>query len=232
MPRKSVLKLTLVGLLLAADFTGCQRLGPAAGSAPGSAVVAELGRGTLTGHKYTNDYFKLTVDLPEQWYVQSQEEAEQLQQVGSQVATGKGSNPNLKKAMAAAQAKTLTLVAAFQQKPGTPIPFNANVMVLAERVNHMPGIRSGADYCEQLKKALSMTALKYVFEPVEPGHKIGSMSAYCLPLHANFGGIEVKQRCYATRYKDYALAVILSYATDEQRKITEGIVANIKAGAD
>ncbi len=223
-----------VGLIVVLGTLGCQKPAPKAGdkaaSQPENKAASEVGYGTLAGHTYTNDYFGLTISIPDDWYIQSREEAEELSRIGTAAATAKGANQNLKAAMEASQTRTFTLVSAFRHPPGTPGLFNSSVIILAERVKHLPGIRSGAEYCAQMKQGLEMTAMKYEFDAVESGLKIGSLDAHCLPARMNVGVIEVRQRYYATRYKDYVLALIVSYSNDAEREEAEKILADIKAG--
>lgn len=44
------------------------------------------------------------------------------------------------------------------------------------------------------------------------------------------GTVVIQQRYYATHYKDYVLAVIFSYTTDEELQAAENILADVKAG--
>ena len=226
--------ITSVGLIVVLGTLGCQEQMPQSGGGATTQsenkAASEVGYGTLAGHTYANDYFGLTVSIPEEWYIQSREEAEEIARIGQAAVLGKGADPNLKASVEATQSTTLQLLSAFRHPPGTPGVFNPSVMILAERVKHLPGIRSGAEYCAMLKQSLGLSAIKSESDAVESGLKIGSLDAHCLPARMNVGPIVVHQRYYATRYKDYVLALIVSYATDEERAAAEKILADIKAG--
>lgn len=229
-----IARVVSVALIVVLGTLGCQKPVPQSGnkaaSEPENKATSEVGYGTLAGHTYTNDYFGLTVSIPEDWYIQSREEAAEIAKIGKAAVLGNGADPNLKSVVEATQATTLQLLSAFRHPPGTPGVSNSSVIVMAERVKHLPGIRSGAEYCAQLKQGLGMSALKSETDPVESGFKIGSLDAHCLPARMNVGTIVVHQRYYATRYKDYVLALIVSYNSDEELKVAEKILADIKAG--
>ncbi len=205
-------------------LAGCQRK-PAQS---GSSVVGEIGYGSVAGHTYSNVFFGLAVTFPDDWYIQSREEFDELSRLGLEVATA--SNKSLKAAAAASQTTTLNLVAAFQHPPGTPVPFNANIIITTEKVKHLPGIKSGSDYLQHMQRTLAMTALKYEFDPIESDQKLGSLAAHCLPTTLQAGIIEVRQRMYATRYRDYALVMAVSYSSDEQFEKLKPILDGIQAG--
>lgn len=223
-----------VGLITALGTSGCQKPIPQFGNTdanqPENKAASEVGYGSLSGHTYSNDYFGLTVSIPEDWYIQSREEADELTRIGKAAVLGTGADPNFKAAAEAPQTTSIQLLSTFRHPPGTPGVFNSSVMIMAERVKHLPGIRTGAEFCAQLKQGLGMTALKSDSDNVESGLKIGSLDAYYLPARMKVGTTIVHQRYYATRHKDYVLVLIVSYTTDEELKAAETILANIKAG--
>lgn len=217
------------GLLSSAAFvvaTGCQESPPA----PGARVLGEIGAGSVSQQTYTNDYFGLKITFPDEWYIQSREEFDELSQTGAEAITG--SDKNLKVAVDAALAMTLNLVSAFEHPPGTPGLFNSNIGVVAERVKHLPGIKSGAEYLEITKQMLANAPLNYQFDAIEPNQKIGSLPAHCLPTHLQVGPQLVRQRYYAARHRDYVLVIITSYGTDEQLKKIEEILSQVLAGGE
>ncbi len=224
-----------VGLLNALGTLGCGTSGTPPGatsvSQPENKASSEIGYGTLLGHTYSNDYFGLSVSIPDEWYIQNREEAAEVLRIGKAVTLGQGVDPNFKAAVEASQTNTLQLLSAFRHPPGTPgLVSNPTVSIIAERVKHLPGIRSGAEYCAMLKQSLGQSAIKTESDAVLSGLKIGSLDAHCLPARMTVGTIVIQQRFYATRYKDYVLAVIVSYSADEELLTAEKILSEIKAG--
>ena len=94
--------------------------------------------------RLTNEFFKLTYSHPDNWYLLSNEELRQLLNFGEDLATA--DNDELGRVIDASRANQVALFGAFKHAPGTPVEYNPNVIVQAERVSHAPGIKSGVDY--------------------------------------------------------------------------------------
>jgi hypothetical protein len=236
---KSVVCIVVVGMSVLTADSGCSQnstppaIAPAA-SPPGAAaptpmggqVIGQIGSGELTGHTYTHQHFKLSVNIPDEWYIQKKSEVEQMTQAGSAMVQ----DPNTKAAALAAQERTLPLVSAFRHPPGTPGPFNSSMIVMAENVGFLPGLKQGQDYLQLIQKTMSGIAIKYDFDPIETGLKSGSLPADRLRAHTQIGGQKVNQEYYAARTGDYFLVVILSYSDDPDLETLRTVLESMKAG--
>jgi hypothetical protein len=216
-----LLNVALGGILCAA--LGCGKNS----TQPGSAVVGEIGYGELAGHTYTNDYFQLKVDFPEEWYISSRAEAKEMMDLGRNVVSG--GDPNKQALVDASMKRTLNLVTVYRYPPGTPTSSNPNIILMAENVRALPGVRNGADYLHHVRLGLQGSKLEYEFDPIEEGLSIGRLRAHCLPVQLVVGGNLVHQRYYATRSGGYVLSVILTFRDDEEQKTLEAILKSIKA---
>jgi len=217
---------SLTSLWAVVAVTGCnQKPANQPGAPMGSQVVAQIGTGTLNGRTYTHDHFKMSVTIPDEWYIQNKTESDHLAEVGSTVM-----KEETKAAMQAAQQRTLTLLSAFRHAPGTPVPFNQSMMVLAENVAFLPGLKKGEDYLKVAQQTMANLTIKYEFDKIENGLKIGSLDADRLTAHTKMGGSTVNQEYYAARSGEYFIVVILTYATDEERDGLREILKAMKAG--
>lgn len=216
-----LLNVALGGLLCAAP--GCGK----SSTQTGSAVVAEIGYGQLAGHTYTNDYFQLKVDFPEAWYIPSRTETKEMMNLGRNVISG--GDPNKQALVDASMQRTLNLVTVYRYPPGTPASSNPNIILMAENVRALPGVRNGADYLHHVRVGLQGSKLRYEFDPIEEGISIGRLRAHCLPVQLVVGGNRIHQRYYATRSGGYVLSVILTFRDDEEFKTLEAILKSIKA---
>ena len=231
--------LCLVGIGLLCLTSGCSRApAPAPAStvsappgAPnatpmGSQVASQIGLGRLSGHTYTHDHFKLAVTIPEEWYIQNRNESDQLMQVGTSMMK---QDANTKAVTQSSQQRTLTLLSAFRHPPGTPVPSNESLIILAENVAFLPGLKLGEDYLKLMQQSMARMALKYEFEPIETGFKIGSHAAARLRVHLHVLDKLVEQEYYAARLGDYFLVVILSYGDDKQGAAVRTILESLRA---
>jgi hypothetical protein len=198
----------------------------AAPTSMGSQVVGQIGLGELTGHTYAHQHFKLSVTIPDDWYIQKKSEIEQMTQAGSAMVK----DANTRAAAQAAQQRTLPLLSAFRHPPGTPGPFNPSMIVMAENVGFLPGLKQGQDYLRLIQQTMGGMAIKYDFDPIETGLKIGSLPADRLRSHTEIAGQKVNQEYYAARTGDYFLVVILSYSDDPDLESLRSILESTKAG--
>lgn len=191
-------------------------------------VEKEIGHGVLASTTYTNDYFNLKIEFPKSWHIASKAEKKELNNAGKNMMKASARNSP---AMDASLARTLNLATAFKHPPGTPnVGYNSNFAILAERVKHLPGIKTGADYLHHAKKTMqTQMRLRTSFQPIETGSKIGSLSADCLPVEISIGPSKVQQRIYATRVKDYVLVVILNYESPSDREILMNLLRSMQA---
>ena len=136
---------------------------------------------------------------------------------------------NTQAVMQSAQQRTLTLLSAFRHPPGTPVPFNESLIIVAEGVSFLPGIKGGKDYLKLMQQSMAGMTIKYEFEPIETGFKIGSHPAARLRAHMHMADKQLEQESYAARVGDYVLLVILSYGDDEQRETLRSILESLKA---
>jgi hypothetical protein len=226
----------LVGISVLGALWGCSRSPEPAVATPGAAstatpaggsVAAKIGAGQLSGHTYTHGHFKLSVEIPDDWYIQNKAETDQLAQQGAAVMKQDAGTQAM---VQAAKQRTLTLLSAFRHPPGTPVPFNASFIITVEDVSLLPGIKSGEDYLKILEKSLSALTFKMEVEPIDSGFKIGAHAASRLRVHMHVGDRQVEQEYYGTRDGDYALIVILSYGDEEQGETLHAILDSLKAG--
>ena len=103
------------------------------------------------------------------------------------------------------------------------------MIVMAENVGFLPGLKQGQDYLQLIQKTMSGIAIKYDFDPIETGLKSGSLPADRLRAHTQIGGQKVNQEYYAARTGDYFLVVILSYSDDPDLETLRTVLESMKA---
>ena len=195
-------------------------------SSAGSQVISDIGLGRLTAHTYTHDYFNLSVTIPDEWYIQNRRESDRLMQAG--VAAFR---PDDQPAVQMSQQYTLNLLSAFRHPPGTPDVSNHSLMLMAEDVSILPGLKHGQDFLYTTRQSMAkITTIKFECGPIETGFKIGSLPAARMQVVIfDTSGQEVYQDYYAARRGDYFLAVVLSYSDDDELDSLLEIMESLKA---
>jgi hypothetical protein len=192
---------------------------------PAETKAANPDVGKSEAGKYTNDYFGFSMTFPAQWAIAPKETAEELQSQGSDIVAG--DDPTMQAAVEAAEKNSYQLLMISEKPVGAPVAeFNANLIVMAEKVSHLPGLTSGADYLASVSNLLQQTELPY--QPVGEIQEveIGGRKFHRADFSLATNGVEVKQSYFATIDKGYALGFILS-GTDGTMPSLEEITQSV-----
>jgi len=185
----------------------------------------EIDFGTFKDSIYQNEYFGLVVDLPRNWSVQNQEAQQRLMEMGGKMVAG--DDKNLKAVFKAAEMTSVNLFAAFKLPVGSPVSSNPNIMCVAERVSHMPGIKKGTDYLFHSKRILESGQMQVTFPKEMSTEFIGGQEFGVMHAEMSYPGITIRQKFYAAIMKGYALAFIVSFTTDEEESILQDILKTV-----
>ncbi|MEO0458060.1 MAG: hypothetical protein AAF152_15970 [Cyanobacteria bacterium P01_A01_bin.114] len=189
-------------------------------AAAGSPDAAEVEAG-----KYSNEFFGFTMAFPDAWTIASQETTDGLQDTGAEMLAG--DDEALKSSIEAAEKDTYQLLMISEQPVGAPTTdFNPNLVVMAEKVSHLPGIKSGSEYLENVSNLLLQTDLPYAAEGEPYEVEIGGRKFHRADFTLSTAGIEIKQSYLATVDKGYALGFILS-GTDDTMSSLDDITQSI-----
>ena len=172
--------------------------------------------GKVEGSKYVNSYFDLEMDVPADWFVQSQEQMENITKVGKDMVAG--DDERMKAIVKASDVNTANLLGVFQHEYGSAVEFNPNYLVVAENVKSAPGIRTGSDYLFQSRRLLTQSQFQYdrIDETFEK-ETINGTDFYKMNAEVSLMGITIRQIYYSTILKGFSFNVIISYSSDEQK---------------
>lgn len=162
---------------------------------------------------YSNTFFNLAIAIPEGWHVLDAETRNQMMRRGGKLVAG--DNRNLKAAMNAADLDSLNLLAAYEHAPGAPVSSNPGIMIVAEKIEYMPGIKRGRDYHYHTKKMMRMSNLNVAFNEEIYEASIDDVSFDVLEMQINMGQMNIMQKQYVTIMNGYALLVGLTYQDSE-----------------
>ncbi len=209
----------LVSLLLALGvtaFAGCGK------KTPEKAAAQEIDFGSFKDSVYRNDYFGLTMTLPPEWSVLDSEEHHRLSESGHELLAG--DDKNLKAVLKASELTTVNLWGAFRHPVGSAVEFNPSILCVAERVGHLRGIKTGKDYLFHAKKFMKAGKMEFQFPTETSTESIAGRDFGVMPVEMIALDVTTTQLYYACIMKGYALVVILSYSTDEERQSLQDIL--------
>lgn len=167
---------------------------------------SQVDRGLVRDGTYINSGFGFTYTYPKDWTVHGDATNERIKEVGKQEIVESGALS--KGSVEASMKNTHYLLTVFRYPLGTPgIAFNPAVMVLAERVDHAPGIKNGKDYALNTRALLKKTGAQVTDEePTE--HRFAEWQFFRANFAMQINGMPVVQAHFATIVKGYALLFI------------------------
>lgn len=206
-----------VSVILAACFifsSGCQEK-----------ASEEVDRGAFLGPVYRNNYFGMAITIPSDWSIQDSKSMQTLKDLGKKVIDK--DDKNLKAVMEASDFQTVNLFSVFRHPLGTPVPFNPNLICMAERVRHMPGIKRGKDYHFHTRKLLESSQMNVKFPEEMYSETFGGVEFDVLYSETSFGTMLIKQKQYGAVMKGYALLIVSTFVDEDQEATLDEIVKTL-----
>ncbi|HYV30371.1 MAG TPA: hypothetical protein VEO53_04580 [Candidatus Binatia bacterium] len=187
------------GLLLALTLPGC---GPAQHGAPTD--------GQLSGGRYTNSYFGFALTVPPAWSVAPEEVLQQIQRANNQPLTGVGHDRDLKRRIEFAAQDSHQLLLLSKKPWASATNSNPSLIVGAEHLSHLAGVRTGRDYLAHLSRLLSNSTLPYQPSGGLVEVRLAGRTFARLGFIAKIGNQTLRQDYLATVDQGYVLVFILS----------------------
>jgi hypothetical protein len=185
----------------------------------------EIDFGVVENSVYRNDYLGFRMKLPPAWSVQDREAQKRIAEAGGKLLTG--DDKNLKAMLKASELQTVQLFAAFKHPVGAPVRFNPSVICIAERVSHLPGIKSGQDYHFHTRRVLEAGQVKVSFPREVAAETLGGRSFDVMHVDMSVANVAVRQKYYASIIRDYALVCVVSFIGPEDEAALNAILGTM-----
>ena len=221
--RQSVL---LPWLLLSLFWVGCDQAGisPPPGVANNTRVAPNV-QGEWTGeNEYKNEHFGIQLTIPEDWYFEKGMN-EAAADMGADILVG--DDEAKRKTIAAAMKNTQTPFMAYRYPPGTPGKQNPNVICMIEKIAHLPGIKTPADYLLILEQTLKSTNVDVSFEGPPQTVQLEGLDFSQRIQSINMGFGSIGQRTYARKEGDYILLISVTFFSDEDETVIDELLNTI-----
>ncbi|CAH1224228.1 hypothetical protein PAECIP111893_05103 [Paenibacillus plantiphilus] len=213
---KKFAKWSIVMMIMLVIATAC--------SSNESSKEKEVDLGKVESGTYTNEYFGISLKLPEAWIVQDAETINELNEAGKEVIAG--DDEEKKKDLDIAEQKTLNLLTISKEPLGSD-EANPNLFILAEKVSLLQGIKTSGDYLAALQKMLTDSQLPYTFGESSTV-KIGGKEFEVIEATLDAGEIVVSQKYYSALVDGYALSLAATYFDEASKAEMDKIIADIK----
>lgn len=178
---------------------------------------------TLDDGTYINERFGFIFKYPKDWVVHGEATNKRIRELGQEKLAESGALP--KSATEVALKNTYQLLTVFRHPTGKPgITFNPAILVIAERVDHAPGITNGKDYLLNLRVILQKTGAQVLLkEPME--YHFGGSQFFHDNYAIEYNGVHMVQAHFARIVNGYALVFMFlgqdQKSADEMAKAME-----------
>ncbi len=182
-----------------------------------------LDSGSINNGIYTNDFFGISISIPTNWHVASEEELIQMIEEGNEMVAG--DDEDLQKLIQESNLRTVFLLSTTSNDPLS----NASFMVMAEKLSFLQGVRTGKDYLEILQQNLEelVAQIPYEFPKEIYTEKIGNQTFHVLETTVDLVVAEFKQTYYTAVLNGYALAFISTTMDESEEDLLEGMISQI-----
>ena len=172
----------------------------------GANAQSEVDPGVVHDGTYVNAGFGFSFKYPKDWVVHGEATNERIREIGKEKLIESGALP--KASVEVAMKNTYQLLTVFHYPVGTPgITFNPAVLVMAERVSHAPGIRTGKDYLLNVRAILVKMGYQMLLKEPREYH-FGGLQFFRDDSAAEVNGVHVVQADFATVRNGFTLLFI------------------------
>lgn len=183
--------------------------------------------GKIVDSTYVNTFFKVKMKLPHGWVIQSKEQVDNLTKKGRELISG--DNENMKAILKASEINTANLLTMFKYEQGAAVEFNPSLMLIAENMKDMPGVKTGADYLFHARRLILQSQMKYDSLDQTFGKKtIGGKEFYLMNAFITHMNLHIHQVYYSTVLNGFTYNAVLSFTSKEHQLELENVLHKSK----
>lgn len=181
-----------------------------------------LDRGQLDGVNYSNNFFGLSLSVPQTWVVVSAQRSETIATESSKLITG---DQKKKEEIDGSIQRSVVLLSLTKLVSGEPN--NASFMLIAERIP-LPSIKTGVDVIEAMEYAFKGTNVNLEFQGQSQTERIGGADFGVATAKNSSPNGTFMQKIYVTTKNDYALELFYTYQNDTDLAALNSIIGTVK----
>ncbi|MCG8512088.1 MAG: hypothetical protein MI741_22965 [Rhodospirillales bacterium] len=212
-----MIRLLPVLLLGAVLLTGCGDEQPTA--------TQEVSSGKIDKGRYHNDFFGLSIPIPDGWHVADEETQQDSTERGDNLLIG--DDDELAAAMAELEKHNATLLSLRKRAPNAQVFYDPNLAIYAERISHLTDIKSKKDYLLENKRMMQASQATVSFPSDIYTEQIGGKEFHVLDSELEIMGVKIFSRAHVTLINGYAVVVTTTYASDEGEAELKEIVQTL-----
>ncbi|WP_375560096.1 hypothetical protein ACE193_20620 [Bernardetia sp. OM2101] len=187
--------------------------------------IAKIEGFNVENGKYYNSELGLDIDIPKDWFVLSQQGLDSMIAKMKEEAIKK--DPSRKEIIEASDIGMNYLLQTFKYPLETSEKYNPSIAIFVEDVTAAPDIHRGTDYLAYLRRSRSNSA---VLDFMQDGFTLKTFSNrdfYFMNASQKLSDYTIYQKYYAVVINRSALAMVVSYSTEEEGKEIDKILETI-----
>lgn len=210
---KKLFTLLIVITTMTLTFAGCSSKDVS------NALVGKntLDFGTFNGTEYTQPYFKMTLKIPDGWYIMDDKTKNSLYNQSVEALKNASSDSDKTK-YDLSKEKNLFMFVVSEKEYSQDTGAGSNFIFETENLGLIGAskVKNGKDYLNYVEKNLkSDTSATCTFGDIT-SQKYGNKEFYTTDITTTVNGQSIKQKYYCTIQKGYALSFIATYLGDEK----------------
>lgn len=198
----------------------------AVASGPSIQPTEGADEGETQGNVYTNRFYSMRYEFPEGWVVHGDQTKKRVMELGKNIVGG--DDPTRKAAAEVAEKHTQILLSVFHYPLGTPVDFNPMIQIMSEDVGFAPGIRTGNDYLQNLRKVLQTSSMLSEIEDEPTARETGGRQLDGLHITLHVKSKLVYEAFWVTIIKGHALGFVLAAGSSEERDLIEKTLTTLR----
>ncbi|AHW61903.1 hypothetical protein SAMN05444285_14523 [Draconibacterium orientale] len=165
--------------------------------------------GELENGVYTSTYFKMSLNVPESWNVDT------LGKIEKEAAAAE---PDKKDTVLVANLLTI-------YREGEKADFKPNLAVIAESCTLYPKLKDESEYLVHVRKQYAN--LNPITSKIEKPVLTNNIECYTFDLAMTIQDMTMRQTHFATKRDDYYIDITITYQSDTQREELKAIVNSL-----
>ena len=173
---------------------------------------------------YKNDFFGVSVRLPERWQVQTKAQLDSIRMGKPRAATR---NEGIK----ASEINSATVLTVYKFKSDTFFDFNPTVSIFIEQIGPRSGTRSANDYLLNAGKMLKRSPMHYEVTDSITKEVIGGQLFYRLHAQIENNRFGISQDYFSTMLNGFSFNFILTSSNDDDWQQLRQIISTANFSA-
>jgi hypothetical protein len=223
-------KIAISAVLLLASTAAAQDAPATQMPPPPPPAAKPIDPGRLEGGKYVNDFFGISLSLPQNWVVHGETVKNAIMKTSREVVEAEA-NARTKAELESSLARSTFLFIITKYGPGQQnVAFNAYASLGVERVPTAI-VKTGSDYFDQMRSLMHLSAMKVEQQGPVRSANYGGVKFYVIDLKVTLQQGEkgvAAERLYATVMRGYALVFTFGYLDEDDLKTFDGIMNSVK----